>query len=452
MITKDDYVYHVPTNRYIFTPTGEACLVTGVNARLGKMGKVMASKWIRLNNPVDQVTWAPGKPQFIEDMVITKGGWTEKRGAIVLNTYQPPVIARGGDPQAAGLWLDLAGDLFGNWADHLIDYMAFKVQHPDRKPNHGITLGSGAQGIGKDTLLEGWRYAIGPHNWQDSSPSKMTSSNFNGYLESVVFRVNEVHDLGDQTRVQFYDRMKDAMASPPTTLRIDKKYIPDYLIPNICGVVMTTNHKTDGLYLPESDRRNFVVWCDLKPSDFPENYCTRMWDWYKKDNGFAHVAALLQTWDLSKFDAEAPPPKTEVFYEIVTANKTPNEAEIADVLDELGMRADGSIVWPDVIVSEQLRNAAAAKGTFLRQRKQRRRIPIYMESAGYVPVRNGSAKDGLWKIGGKRQVVYARDNLTIKEQMQLAAVLTGEAPAAAQPPPHGSNGGQRGTYRGGIGQ
>jgi len=43
-----------------------------------------------------------------------------------------------------------------------------------------------------------------------------------------------------------------------------------------------------------------------------------------------------------------------------------------------------------------------------------------MEDAGYVPVRNDTADDGLWKIGGKRQVVYARSDLSLHDR--IAAV------------------------------
>jgi len=37
---------------------------------------------------------------------------------------------------------------------------------------------------------------------------------------------------------------------------------------NVCGVVITTNHKTDGIYLPADDRRHYVAWSDLAKEDF----------------------------------------------------------------------------------------------------------------------------------------------------------------------------------------
>ena len=36
-----------------------------------------------------------------------------------------------------------------------------------------------------------------------------------------------------------------------------------------------------------------------------------------------------------------------------------------------------------------------------------------VEKCGSTPVRNDHANDGLWKIGGKRQAVYAKAGLTV---------------------------------------
>ena len=63
--------------------------------------------------------------------------------------------------------------------------------------------------------------------------------------------------------------------------------------------------------------------------------------------------------------------------------------------------------------------------TWLRDRKNRRVIPHRLEKCGYVPVRNDAAKDGLWKIGGSRQVVYCNSNLSIRERFKAAGELIG---------------------------
>src|SRR6185312_11986610 len=104
--------------------------------------------------------------------------------------------------------------------------------------------------------------------------------------------------------------------------------------------------------------------------------------------------------------AKAPPPKTAAFWAIVNANRSPEDAELADALDILD--------WPQVVTLSDLSDNLLVDSGFrdwIREPRSRRQIPHRLETAGYVPVRNDVAKDHLWKIGSKRQVIYARKTL-----------------------------------------
>ena len=71
---------------------------------------------------------------------------------------------------------------------------------------------------------------------------------------------------------------------------------------------------------------------------------------------------------------------------------------------------------------------ANAKGDirdWLRDRRNRRTIPHRLEQCGYTPVRNDAADDGLWKVGGKRQAIYAGRDFSIRDQMAAAKELIG---------------------------
>lgn len=46
-----------------------------------------------------------------------------------------------------------------------------------------------------------------------------------------------------------------------------------------------------------------------------------------------------------------------------------------------------------------------------------------MEAAGYVPVRNPDAKDGLWKVGAKRKVIYGQAALSLEDRLAAAGEL-----------------------------
>ena len=43
-----------------------------------------------------------------------------------------------------------------------------------------------------------------------------------------------------------------------------------------------------------------------------------------------------------------------------------------------------------------------------------------MEDAGYMRVRNDATKDGLWVLEGKRQVVYAKRELSVRGRIIAA--------------------------------
>ena len=53
-------------------------------------------------------------------------------------------------------------------------------------------------------------------------------------------------------------------------------------------------------------------------------------------------------------------------------------------------------------------------------RRNRRQIPHRLESAGYTPVRNPPPTDGLWKVGGKRQAIYAKASLPVSDRLAAA--------------------------------
>jgi Family of unknown function (DUF5906) len=146
---------------------------------------------------------------------------------------------------------------------------AAKAQ-PQVKINHALVL-AGSPGIGKDTMLEPVKHAVGPWNFQDISPVQMLGR-FNGFLKSVILRISEVRDLGEFDRFKFYEHMKPYEAAPPDMLRVDEKNIREYSILNCTGVISTTNYKAGGIYLPADDRRHYVGWSDSKAQDFTKKY------------------------------------------------------------------------------------------------------------------------------------------------------------------------------------
>jgi 5S rRNA maturation endonuclease (ribonuclease M5) len=415
-VSLEDFHAYMPSHSYIFTPSREMWPASSVNARIPPIAfgekKMPAAAWLDRNKPVEQMTWAPGLPMLISNRLIAEGGWIERAGVSCFNLYRPPTIEHG-DATKANRWIDHVHKVFGDDANHIIPWLAHRVQRPHEKINHALVLG-GAQGIGKDTLLEPVKQAIGPWNFREASPQQMLGR-FNSFLKSVVLRISEGRDLGDVDRFKFYDHMKAYTASPPDVLRVDEKHIPEHSVLNVCGVILTSNHKTDGIYLPADDRRHFVAWSDLSKEDFSPAYWNGLWGWYAA-GGAAHVAAYLATLDLSTFDPKAPPPKTPAFWAIVDASQAPEDAELADVLDRMGNPEATTLI----------RITAEAMGeieTWLKDRKNRRAIPHRLEKCGYVPIRNDASSQGLWVINDTRQTIYAKSSLSIRDRFKAASSL-----------------------------
>ena len=320
------------------------------------------------------------------------------------------------------LWRDHLHDIYTSDADHMEKWLAHRVQRPGEKLNHAMVMG-GDPGIGKDTILEPIVHAVGQWNWKEVSPQKLFGR-FNEFVKSVVLRVNEAHDLGEFDRYSFYDRTKVYAAAPPDILEVDAKNLREHYVPNVTAMIITSNHKEDGLYLPADDRRHYVAWSDATMDQFDEEYWNRIWDWYAS-GGIEHVAYYLANLDLSDFDPKAPPPKTDAFWAIADASRAPEDAEMADAIDELGeTKRDGTIERPKVTMVEQVRQQAT--GTFkewLGDRKNARQVPHRFSACGYERVRNPYAADGFWKIGGQRQNIYARKELSQQERLKAAEEL-----------------------------
>jgi hypothetical protein len=358
------------------------------------------------------MTWAPGKPKIIQDRLISLGGWIRRPGGSCFNLYRPPTL-RPSNPRGAAKWVRHLHKLCPQEARHIIAFPAHRVQHPGEKINHAIVLG-GVPGIGKDTILEPIKYAVGPWNFAEISPKNILGST-NAFARSVVLRISEARDLGDLDRFAFFEAMLGYCAAPPDVIRVNEKHIREYYVPNVCAVIITTNHKTDGMHLPTDDRRHLVCWSECVRADFEQKYWEQIWQWYA-DGGIRDVAAYLAGYDLAKFNPKAAPPQTRAFWEIVHAGRAPENAELADIIETLDN--------PDVLATSQLISRANQDfADWLRDRKNSRRIPHRLEDCGYLAVRNQDADDGLWRVFGKRQAIYGKTSISHQERLAAATSL-----------------------------
>ena len=415
-VTINDFLAYMPTHQYLFRPTRELWPASSVNGRLPpyefKGKNFRPTDWIDQHRPIEQMTWHPGKPEMITGEVMQISGYTKHEGACVFNLYRAPDPLPG-DAGAAGPWLAHLRLLYPQDAKHITRWLAHRVQRPGEKINHALVLG-GAQGIGKDTILEPLKAAVGAWNCHEVSPAQMLGR-FNGWAKAVLLRINEARDLGEIDRFAFYDHSKVYIAAPPDVIRVDEKNLREHYVANVCGVIITTNHKTDGLYLPADDRRHFVAWSDVNRDQFAADYWQNLYAWFAA-GGTGHVAAYLRSLSLSDFDSKAPPVKTPAFWAIVQTSEAPESGELRDVIEHLN--APALTLQNFVAGAKDLSFYDLANE--LTDRKNRRSIPHKLERIGYAPVRNPDADDGLFKVGGKRQAIYAINSLSVSEQIKAA--------------------------------
>jgi hypothetical protein len=429
--TLEDFIAFPSNRACIYLPCREPWPMAGVDEVLpmqqdldaagkplkhnGKPVMIRASKWLAKHRCAEQMSWWPGKPQFIFDQLADRGDWRAKPGAVILNLYKEPSLELG-DPKAAGPWLEHVHRVYPDDAEHLICWFAHRVQRPGEKINHGLLLG-GMQGIGKDTMLEPVCQAVGPGNVAEVSPRHVVGT-YTDFVRSVILRVNEARDTGGQgerlDRFAFYDHLKKYAAAPPDMLYCNEKYIRGYYVTNCLGLILTSNYRTDSLYLPPDDRRYYVAWSDLERSSFDDAYWLKLWSWYER-GGFGHVAAYLLELDLTNFNPKADPPKTPAFHRIVENSVTMEDDELADAIDALGSPR------PNALTILQLIEKVSALDWLL-EHKHRRSVPYHLERCGYIQHHNRKSgdKQGRWVIKGKRQPVYVKASLTLQEQ-ELAA-------------------------------
>jgi Family of unknown function (DUF5906) len=424
-INLSDFRAYLPAHNYIFMPCREPWPGASIDAvfppqvltdaagnpimKGGKVQTLRASRWLDRNQPAHQMIWIPGMPMLVPDRLVVDGGWIERSGVVCLNLYRAPHPSSG-DPAKAQPWLDHVAKLYPIEAEarHVIHWCAQRVQQPEIKINHVLVIG-GEEGIGKDTMLEPVKRGVGPWNFHEVSPTQMMGR-FNSFVKSTIMRVNEARDLGETDRFKFYDHLKTYAVTPPDVIRVDEKHLREQYAFNRMGIIISTNYRTDGIYLSEQDRRHYVAWSEARKTDFPADYFNDIWKWFD-DGGAEHVIAYLHALDLSDFDPKLPPPKTEAWQTIVNAHYAPETAELTDAIDKLGN--------PKTLIIEDLVGVAPALD-WLYEPKSRRLVSHRLEDCGYIRTNNPDSKQGLWVVKGKRCIIYARKELNAADRLRVA--------------------------------
>ena len=242
--------------------------------------------------------------------------------------------------------------------DHVLDVMAFKLQHPEIKINHAVLHG-GDQGSGKDTMWAPFIWSVcGPHLKNRGLLDNDTMSSQFGYaLESEILILNELKEPDAKERRALANRLKPIIAAPPDMLTINRKGLHPYQMANRVFVLAFSNDPVP-ISLDSQDRRWFCLWSHA-PRMKPET-AARMWAWYRA-GGFEAVSAWLLARDVSAFNPGAAPMVTEFKLNLVEHGMSTAESFLIDALRaRSGEFARGVIGSPFHSICDRLAGIAPA--------------------------------------------------------------------------------------------
>jgi hypothetical protein len=401
-----NFIYYGPGNNYIYRPTTSFWIAAAVDAAVSPVNEdgklIKASEWLKSNQLATSMTSDPEREDdYVKGYDCREGEVVLSPGAALFNSYRRPSIELG-DAKLAQPFLEHVKRVFNKDgdADQFLDYMAHRVQKPWEKPRFALLI-AGGQGVGKDTAIEFCSPAIGVWNVANIDPAAFEQS-FNEYAAATLVRISEAANLQDMSKWAFNERTKVLIAGSPDTCTINPKYGQKYSVRMYCGVIITSNHLANGIYIPEDDRRYDVIDCatmqdmGLTEEDARREYFSELWAWFYA-GGATHIAAYLHERDISGFSAANGQRKTDA-HKTVVAGGMHGDQWLDDIIDELG--------YPKSIRSDWILTKAIANGE--KESDIKRKLANSMSRSGYQMHRDPQRRDGRWKIGNKLVTVFCK--------------------------------------------
>lgn len=330
---------------------------------------------------VNQTSYMPGKSDIYEDAM---DGYNRR----FLNSYRAHNLeAAEGDPE---YFLEHMSYLVPNEKvrNHIIDYLAFMIQHPGVKM-HWAPLIQGVPGTGKSYLAFLMCKILGRHNVKEITTDEF-KGDFSGWVEGgqlVVFEevmTNGRRDLMNKIKTQFTSE----------TVRVNKKNVQDYHVPNVFNFLLFTNYE-DAVLLDDGDRRFMIYNSPARPQS--EEYYTNLFTSTIEEAG--QVLWMLQNRDLTKFNPKGVAPMTEDKKRLMESSK----GELYHVIKE----AIDTAVLPfnlDMAKQSEIMNYARAHAN-LRNPKQLTPVLKQLGCREIARLRDGNGHVTVWAVRNADQYV-----------------------------------------------
>jgi hypothetical protein len=204
-----------------------------------------------------------------------------------------------------------------------LGWMAFHIQHCDKKKSSKVPILVGPEGVGKSAVFRVLGMIHGAKNCSFINTGELESS-FNSYLSNKTLVV-----VDDFTKMDGKTNAKLRNISTNETIRVNAKFTPEYEIQNVAALAFTGN-EYDGVKMDEESRRYFVLRMSPKsPTNWQE-----FWKW-AEGSGASHLRFYLETLDVSYFDPYAPALMTAGKQDMSFSNRSALEQFVHDIEDYL---------------------------------------------------------------------------------------------------------------------
>lgn len=435
------YVYVEALDRFLdldgTDPSGGRPLLTrlALSSRFPMLGaptsqKNAAALFLATRGPRRRVAvtvdYRPRLPVLFQD--------EERGGALVGNLWTAAgiegaeaVLGRTPTDEDVSPWLAAVDRLYTDQPVEkglVLDWPAWVAQHEGEKPPFGLLLG-GCEGIGKDSVLLPLLWAIGLGNVRTVTPEMLVSAQNDYLVGASLVVMPEVHTYA---RRETMDRIKPLLAAPPVRVSVNRKYVAQFEVRNICAVVMTTNHP-DALALTRDSRRVAVCWSkhrSLAAMEEAEREALAaafrdLHAWYEMDGpdgrprwGLRLVASWLRARDVTAFARLGRAPVTEGMEQMVGETR----GEVADAVAEWLEGWAGDLVSPADIAARV--GAVGRKGRPVSAQAVGRAL----REAGAEPVTTEAVHvpPGCLVSGGNRTRLWALRNAESYWRMPTAAL------------------------------
>jgi len=254
---KDGRFVHLPSMREVHHKgfaSEHSAQAKALAKELGWKGKRPNAADVFVNQPDKRIattyTYWPGLPQLIVNM---------GSGPLVnftINRWIAPVVqARTVTSTEIKPWLDHLDFILESESGRFVKWCAYVVQHPEDKPNWHFLI-MGCPGVGKDTMVVPVKLAIGTRNCLEAEIPQL-HGDFNDAYEKKLLIVSETSQPWREAH-RLWTRLKQVLAKPPDTLRINPKHLQPYLIPNLGAAILFSND-LNPIFIEPGDRRLHIL-------------------------------------------------------------------------------------------------------------------------------------------------------------------------------------------------